>query len=97
MPDKSEKLCIQVFDLRSGCSGSLWEVALSDFPYSAGFYGKHLICGCGDGSLSVLDVESLNIQATLSTDQAAIRFMHAVDGQIICGGDNGSLHFYTVH
>ena len=89
---------IKVFDQRTGCAKELATFALTEFPYSAEFYGDSVICSCGDGSLTAIDVvESLQVQGSVDTKGASMRFLHAKEGQLLCGGDDGNLSFYAIH
>jgi len=94
------KICFWVFskvlDLRNGGLGSVWEVALSDFPYSVDLYNELVLCGCGDGSITVFDVDALTVKASIKPSTNAIRFIQTNNNQIICGGDEGKLFFFDV-
>ena len=64
---------------------------LTDFPYSMAVAGGLALCGCGDGSLLVIDIVSGQTLYALGANKAAVRGVHASKSCLVCVGDDGSV------
>lgn len=72
-------------------------VQLTDFPYSLTAAGADLVlCGCGDGSVHVVDVEAGAVLYALGAGRAAVRAMEVSPGtdMLVCAGDDGCVVCY---
>ena len=70
------------------------QTKLTDFPYSLAVAGGLALCGCGDGSLLVIDVSCGQILYALGANKAAVRGIHASHRCLVCMGDDGSVCMY---
>jgi F-box/WD-40 domain protein 7 len=64
----------------------------TDFPYSLIAASSDLVlCGCGDGSVHVVDVQAGKTLYALGAGKAAVRAMEvSPDGsRLVCAGDDG--------
>ena len=66
-------------------------VKLTDFPYSLTVIGGLAVCGCGDGSVHVIDVLGGRTLYAIGAQKAAVRATWALHHQLVCGGDDGSV------
>lgn len=69
-------------------------VALTDFPYSLAAVGELVVCGCGDGSVHVLDVDNGDTLYALGAGKAAIRALEVAPDRLVCSGDDGYVISY---
>jgi F-box/WD-40 domain protein 7 len=72
-------------------------VQLTDFPYSLIAAASDLVlCGCGDGSVHVVDVQVGKTLYALGAGKAAVRAMEvSPDGsRLVCAGDDGCVICY---
>ncbi|WIA41200.1 hypothetical protein OEZ86_004815 [Tetradesmus obliquus] len=72
-------------------------VQLTDFPYSLTAAGADIVlCGCGDGSVHVVDVEAGAELYALGAGRAAVRAMEVSPGtgMLVCAGDDGCVVCY---
>uniref|UniRef100_A0A383VWN0 Uncharacterized protein n=1 Tax=Tetradesmus obliquus TaxID=3088 RepID=A0A383VWN0_TETOB len=72
-------------------------VQLTDFPYSLTAAASDLVlCGCGDGSVHVVDVEAGAVLYALGAGRAAVRAMEVSPGteRLVCAGDDGCVVCY---
>ena len=53
------------------------------------------LCGCGDGSLLVIDISSGQTLYALGANKAAVRGVHASKSRLVCVGDDGSVYTYN--
>ncbi|KAK9860355.1 hypothetical protein WJX84_004348 [Apatococcus fuscideae] len=81
---------VAVADPRAG-SKMLGRVKLTDFPYSLTAVGGLAVCGCGDGSLHVIDAAMPATLYALGAQKAAVRTVWASGDQLVCSGDDGSV------
>ncbi len=81
---------VAISDGRMGLKAS-GRVKLTDFPYSLTAIGGLAVCGCGDGSLHVIDVASATTLYALGAQKAAVRTALASSSQLVSGGDDGSV------
>ena len=65
-------------------------VKLTDFPYSLTAMGGLAICGCGDGSVHVVDAAAATTLYALGAQKAAVRTVWAGHGRLVCSGDDGA-------
>ena len=84
---------VKAFDVRS-CSQCVSQAKLTDFPYSLAVAGGLALCGCGDGSLLVIDVNNGQTLYALGANKAAVRGVHASKSCMVCVGDDGSVYMY---
>lgn len=71
-------------------------VQLTDFPYSLAAVGGGLVaCGCGDGSVHVVDVAQGVTMYALGAGQAAVRALEAGLERLVCSGDDGCVVSYS--
>ena len=66
-------------------------VKMTDFPYSLTAVGGLAICGCGDGSVHVIDAAAAVTLYAIGAQKAAVRTVCASYGQLVCSGDDGSV------
>jgi WD40 repeat protein len=72
-------------------------VQLTDFPYSLTAAAADLVlCGCGDGSVHVVDVEAGATLYALGAGKAAVRAMEVSPSsdRLVCAGDDGCVICY---
>ena len=81
---------VKAFDARADLQ-PVSETKLSDFPYSMAVAGGLALCGCGDGSLHVVDISSGQTLYALGVNKHAVRGVHASDKCLVCMGDDGSV------
>ena len=75
---------------------ALHTVRLTDFPYSLAAVGDGLVaCGCGDGSVHVVDVVQGKTLYALGAGQAAVRGLEVGPGSLVCSGDDGCVVAYS--
>lgn len=84
---------VKAFDTRSALL-AVSQAKLTDFPYSMAVAGGLALCGCGDGSLLVIDITSGQIVYALGANKAAVRGVHASQTCLVCMGDDGSVCTY---
>jgi WD40 repeat protein len=84
---------VRILDSRGGV-GELASIELTSFPYSFSAAGGLLLAGCGDGSLHVIDMATLQIQYALGANQHAVRTIDAASGKLVCSGDDGNVLVY---
>jgi WD40 repeat protein len=73
----------------------LQTIPLTDFPYSLVAVGDGLVaCGCGDGSVHVVDVVQGRPLYALGAGRAAVRAMEVGPGRLVCSGDDGCVVSY---
>lgn len=84
---------VRILDSRAGV-GELASIELTDFPYSFSAAGGLLLAGCGDGSLHVIDMATLQIQYALGANQHAVRTIDASSDKLVCSGDDGNVLVY---
>lgn len=91
---------VRILDARSDI-GELACITLPDYPYSLFAAGGLLLTGCGDGSVVVIDIPTLQVQYTMHACDNAVRTMQAGtsgDGaadQLIIAGDDGEAIAYS--
>jgi WD40 repeat protein len=69
---------------------------LTDFPYCLAAVGGGLVaCGCGDGSVHVVDVAAGRTLYALGAGRAAIRCLQAGPDWLVCSGDDGCATCYA--
>jgi WD40 repeat protein len=74
----------------------LHTVQLTDFPYSLVAVGEGLVaCGCGDGSVHVVDVEQGRVLYALGAGRAAVRALEVGPDRLGCSGDDGCVVAYN--
>jgi hypothetical protein len=70
-------------------------VQLTDFPYSLASVGDGLVaCGCGDGSVHVVDAVQGRTLYALGAGRAAVRALEVGPNSLVCGGDDGCVVSY---
>lgn len=70
-------------------------VQLTDFPYSLATVGDGLVvCGCGDGSVHVVDAMQGKTLYALGAGRAAVRAMEVGPDSLVCSGDDGCVVSY---
>ncbi|KAA6424182.1 MAG: hypothetical protein FRX49_06141 [Trebouxia sp. A1-2] len=69
-------------DTNGGCT---------DTFFSGGQDGGLTLCGCGDGSLHVIDISSGQSLYALGANKHAVRGVHASEKCLVCMGDDGSV------
>lgn len=70
-------------------------VQLTDFPYSLAAVGSGLVaCGCGDGSVHVVDAVQGKTLYALGAGIAAIRALEVGHDSLVCSGDDGCVASY---
>lgn len=84
---------VKAFDVRADLH-MVSEAKLTDFPYSMAVAGGLALCGCGDGSLHVIDVSSGQTLYALGANKHAVRGVHASNKCLVCMGDDGSVYMY---
>lgn len=84
---------VKAFDARSSLQ-SVSQAKLTDFPYSMAVAGGLSLCGCGDGSLLVIDINNGQTLYALGANKAAVRGVHASKSCLACMGDDGSVCLY---
>ncbi|CAD7705357.1 unnamed protein product [Ostreobium quekettii] len=84
---------LKLLDPRSGFCDTA-AIALSDFPYSLSAVGNLALCGCGDGSLVVVDVERGEVLYGLGANRAAVRTLECSADTLLCSGDDGRAIVY---
>ena len=84
---------VKAFDTRSPVQ-PVSQAKLTDFPYSMAVAGGLALCGCGDGSLLVIDISSGQTLYALGANKAAVRGVHASQSSLVCAGDDGSVYIY---
>jgi F-box/WD-40 domain protein 7 len=73
----------------------LGTVQLTDFPYSLASVGDGLVvCGCGDGSVHVVDAVQGRTLYALGAGRAAVRAMEVGPDSLVCSGDDGCVVSY---
>ncbi|KAL3143401.1 hypothetical protein ABBQ38_002225 [Trebouxia sp. C0009 RCD-2024] len=85
---------VKAFDVRSPLQ-AVSQAKLTDFPYSLAVAGGLALCGCGDGSLLVIDLSSGQTLYALGANKAAVRGVHASRSRLVCMGDDGSVYMYN--
>ena len=86
------KLC--VLDPRAELC-TVFSVQLTDFPYAMSAAGGLAMCGCGDGSLHVVDIAAGKTLYALGANKAAVRTVHASADTLVCSGDDGGVYVYN--
>ena len=81
---------VAISDVRMGFQLA-GRVKLTDFPYSLTVIGGLAVCGCGDGSVHIIEVATARTLYALGAQKAAVRAAFALPGQLVCGGDDGSV------
>lgn len=81
---------VNVLDPRTNFS-AIGSAHLTDFPYCLQVIGDLVLCGCGDGSLHVIEVCSGNRKYCLGVNQGAVRTIEAAPDVLVCGGDDGNI------
>lgn len=84
---------VKAFDIRSELH-PVSQAKLTDFPYSMAVAGGLVLCGCGDGSLLVIDISSGQTLYALGANKAAVRGIHTSDKSLVCMGDDGNVCLY---
>ena len=84
---------VRVLDARGGV-GELACIELTDFPYSFTAAGGLLLAGCGDGSLHVIDLATLQTLYALGANEHAVRTIDACKDKLVCSGDDGKVIVY---
>jgi WD40 repeat protein len=84
---------VRLLDARS-TMGELAAIELTDFPYSFTAAGGLVLAGCGDGSLHVIDMATLQAQYALGANAAAVRTVDAARDKLVCSGDDGKALVY---
>lgn len=70
-------------------------VQLTDFPYSLAAVGDGLVvCGCGDGSVHVVDAVQGRTLYALGAGHAAVRAIECGPDHLVCSGDDGCVVSY---
>lgn len=89
--DKTLRVCDPAASYRA-----LHTVALTDFPYALAAAGDGLVvCGCGDGSVHVVDVLQGKTLYALGAGRAAVRCLEVCAGsKLVCAGDDGCVVSY---
>lgn len=85
---------VKAFDARSPLQ-AVSQAKLTDFPYSMTVAAGLALCGCGDGSLLVIDISSGQTLYALGANKAAVRGVHASKSRLVCVGDDGSVYTYN--
>lgn len=85
---------VRILDARSDI-GELACITLPDYPYSFAAAGGLLLAGCGDGSVVVVDIPTLEVQYTLRACENAVRTMQCSSNQLIIAGDDGEAISYS--
>lgn len=73
----------------------LHNIQLTDFPYSLAAAGGLAFCGCGAGSLQVVDLEGGQVLYALGANKGAVRTIDVSDEVLLCGGDDGTVITYS--
>lgn len=73
----------------------LHKVQLTDFAYSLTVIGGLAVCGCGDGTVHVVDVNEGSILYALHPGKAAVRALEASDSSLVCAGDDGTISIFN--
>lgn len=68
---------------------------LTDFPYSLAAIGNLAVCGCGDGSVHVVDLDLGSTLYALGAGKAAVRAVEVSAERLLCTGDDGYVISYT--
>lgn len=85
---------LAVLDPRASLT-PLHSVRLSDFPYSLTVTSTGLaLCGCGDGTVHTVDVESGETLYALGANKAAVRGIEVGPDALVCCGDDGTAITY---
>lgn len=84
---------VRVVDARAGV-GELACIELTDFPYSFTAAGGLVLAGCGDGSVHVIDLATLQALYALGANKHAVRTLDASSGKLVCSGDDGKALVY---
>lgn len=77
-----------------GTMSELASIQLTDFPYSLTATGGLVLAGCGDGSVHVIDMATMDVLYALGADKNAIRTMDASSDHLIVSGDDGNACVY---
>lgn len=85
---------IRILDARNEI-GELACIDLPDYPYSFAAAGGLLLAGCGDGSVVVVDIPTLQVQYTLRSCENAVRTMQCTNDQLVIAGDDGDAISYS--
>lgn len=87
---------LKVVDAAAGYK-PLHTVRLTDFPYSLAAVGDSIVvCGCGDGSVHVVDAVEGKTLYALGAGQAAVRTLEVTPaGSLTCSGDDGCVVSYS--
>jgi WD40 repeat protein len=83
---------VRILDSRT--DGQLACIKLPDFPYSFSAAGGLLLVGCGDGSVQVIDIPTLEQQYSLRACENAVRTMQAQSRNLVYAGDDGQVVVY---
>lgn len=81
---------VNVLDPRTAFS-TISSVHLTDFPYCLQVIGSLALCGCGDGSLHVIEISTGIRKYCLGVNKAAVRTIEAATDVLVCGGDDGNI------
>ena len=73
----------------------LFRVQLTDFPYALTAAGRLAICGCGDGTVLVIDISTGQTQYGLGANKSAVRVLQASSTSLVCAGDDGTVMLYS--
>jgi WD40 repeat protein len=84
---------VRVLDARVSV-GEVASFDLPDFPYSFKAAGGLLLAGCGDGSLHVIDLATLQRLYALGANQHAVRTIDTSQNKLVCSGDDGKAIIY---
>ncbi|CAG9463635.1 unnamed protein product [Pedinophyceae sp. YPF-701] len=85
---------VRVLDVRSAYAEEC-VVQQPDFVYELRAVGRHVLSGCGDGSLLVIDAAEGRCLYGLGAGQAAVRFADAQGGDLVTAGDDGKAMLYS--
>ena len=85
---------VRILDARSDIS-ELACIDLPDYPYSFAAAGGLLLAGCGDGSVVVIDIPTLEVQYSLRAFNNAVRALECSNSQLITAGDDGQVVLYS--
>ncbi|KAF6262043.1 WD40-repeat-containing domain protein [Scenedesmus sp. NREL 46B-D3] len=84
-------MTLRVMDAAQPCK-PIHTVQLTDFPYTLTAVAADLVlCGCGDGSVHVVDLEAGRALYALVAGKAAVRAMEVspAGDRVVCAGDDG--------
>lgn len=73
----------------------LHTIQLTDYPYSLAAIGNLAVCGCGDGSVHVVDVGAGETLYALGAGKAAVRAIEVLADTMVCTGDDGYVISYS--